>query len=318
LAEAYQVPCDITAAKGICLFGGQKVIVPDAGPPGLIGHYTFDDNHCMDSSRFGNHGAHKIAVAPGRGGTGSSASFDGSKRVQIPQSKSLAGLNEFSISFWIYFPDTLDPKLPKDCPIIAKGLGDNRKLFSISVDASGRALAFNSLAKGGRVSSRGRVGPRRWTHVTMIRSSRTLSLFLHGILDHTEQSSGGVQEPTSPIWIGKIPWADKKCRIPFYIDDLRIYDRVLNRNEIEAESFPSLGGIEPSFAHVGCLSCGYGDAIGSCRSGYHLCSQTELNAGAYQVARAMGWGDAQTQIWVNIGNSNPPPGARLAMCCGSL
>jgi len=227
-------------------------------------------------------------------------------------------LNEFSLTFWIYFPETLDPKLPKNCPIIAKGTAEDRKLFAVSVDSASRALSFHSLAHGGRVSSRGRVGSRRWTHVAAVRSSRTLSLFLHGVLDHTEQSAGGVQEPASPIWIGAVPWADKKCRVPFFIDDLRIYNRVLSRSEIEAESFPSLGAVEPAFAHLGCLGCGYGDAIGSCRSGYHLCSQTELNAGGYQVARAMGWGDSQTQIWTNTGNSNPPPGVRLAVCCGGL
>ncbi len=176
--------------------------------------------------------------------------------------------------------------------------------------------------------------------MTAVRSSGQLSLFLHGVLDSNENSGGGVQEPPSPVYVGRVPWADPKCRIPFFIDDLRIYARALTRPEIEAESFPSLGAVEPSFAHLGCLSCGYGDAVGSCRSNYHLCSQTELNAGGYAVARAMGWGDAATQIWVNSGStyyatvlhcvilhtnsfvlcsdSNPPPGARLAMCCGGL
>jgi len=230
----------------------------------------------------------------------------------------LGALNEFTLSFWLYFPDSLDPASPKDCPIIAKGTSNDQKLFSIAVDASTRTLTFNALGKGGRVSSRGRIGPHRWTHITAVRSSGQLSLFLHGVLDSSENAGGGVQEPPSPVYIGRVPWADKKCKIPFFIDDLRIYSRALARPEIEAESFPSLGSIEPSFAHLGCLGCGYGDAVGSCRQNYHLCSQTELNAGGYAVARAMGWGDAQTQIWVNSGNSNPPPGARLAMCCGGL
>jgi hypothetical protein len=319
-AKPYTVPCDISAKRGICLFDGQKVIVPDAGPKGLIGRYSFDDNPAIDNSRFGNHGAQRIESAPGRGGAGSSASFNGDEKkfVEIPTSKSLATLSEFSLSFWIYFPETLDPHLPKDCPIIAKGVNNDRKLFSFSVDASTRTLTFNSLRAGGKVSSRGRIGPHRWTHVAAVRSAKSLSLFLHGVLDQTEQSSGGLQEPESPVYIGHVPWSDKNCRVPFYIDDLRIYSRALSRAEIEAESFPSLGAIEPSFSHLGCLSCGYGDAVGSCRSGYHLCSQIELNAGAYQVARAMGWGDSQTHIWANIGNSNPPPGVRLAMCCGGL
>jgi len=315
--EPWRVPCDLNAKKGICVFDGQKVIVPDATLSGLIGRYTFDDNHAVDSSRFGNHGAKKTVAGPGRGGAGSSASFDGRKRLQIPHSKSLEALNEFSLSFWLYFPEPLDPKMPRSCPIMAKGTKADQKLFAISVDAQARSLTFESLANGGKVTSRARIGPHRWTHVTAIRSSRSLSLFLHGVLDNTEGSRGGLQEPKSPVYVGRVPWSDKKCHVPFLIDDLRIYNRVLHRAEIEAESFPSLGAIEPSFAHLGCLSCSYGEAVGSCRNGYHLCSQTELNAGGYQVARAMGWGNEQTQIWVNSGN-NPPKGVRLAVCCGGL
>jgi len=316
--KPYVVPCDFSAKRGICLFGGQKVIVPDAMPRGLVGHYTFNDHHALDSSRFGNHGTRKTVAAPGRGGAGFAASFNGKNKLEIPHSKTLGALNEFSLSFWLFFPEALDPKLPHDCPIIAKGTANDKKLFSFSVDAASRTLTFNSLSNGGKVSSRGRIGPNRWTHITAVRSANTLSLYLHGVLDHTEQSHGGLQEPPSPLYIGRVPWADKQCRVPFFIDDLRIYSRPLGRSEIEAESFPSLGAIEPSFAHLGCLGCGYGDAVGSCRNNYHLCSQTELNAGAYQVARAMGWGDAHTQIWANSGASNPPTGSRLAMCCGGL
>jgi len=257
------------------------------------------------------------SIADGRGGAGNSAFFDGRKRVQIPHTKSLAGLNEFSLSFWLYFPETLDPKMPRSCPIMGKGTKNDAKLFSINIDAQARSLSFESLSNGGKVTSRARIGPHRWTHVTAIRSSRSLSLYLHGVLDNTESSKGGLQEPKSPLYLGRPPWADAKCHVPVMIDDLRIYNRVLHRAEIEAESFPSLGAIEPSFAHLGCLQCSYGEAMGSCRSGYHLCSKTELNAGGYQVARAMGWGNSQTQIWVNKGN-NPPAGVRLAVCCGGL
>jgi len=313
----WNVPCDINAKKGLCVFDGQKVIVPDATIHGLIGRYTFDDGHAVDSSRFGNHGAKKTVAGPGRGGAGNSAFFDGRKRVQIPHTKSLAGLNEFSLSFWLYFPETLDPKMPRSCPIMGKGTKNDAKLFSINIDAQARSLSFESLSNGGKVTSRARIGPHRWTHVTAIRSSRSLSLYLHGVLDNTESSKGGLQEPKSPLYLGRPPWADAKCHVPVMIDDLRIYNRVLHRAEIEAESFPSLGAIEPSFAHLGCLQCSYGEAMGSCRSGYHLCSKTELNAGGYQVARAMGWGNSQTQIWVNKGN-NPPAGVRLAVCCGGL
>ena len=36
--------CDLVVEGPICLFNGQKIIVPDARPKGLVGYWTFDDS----------------------------------------------------------------------------------------------------------------------------------------------------------------------------------------------------------------------------------------------------------------------------------
>ncbi len=83
--ESLQLPCDITADRGICLFKGQKVIVPDAAPQvphsarqkkertyrelsvrpqNLIGRWTFDDGRGIDSSPGQHHGYGALQQRP--------------------------------------------------------------------------------------------------------------------------------------------------------------------------------------------------------------------------------------------------------------
>ncbi len=54
-------------------------------------------------------------------------------------------------------------------------------------------------------------------------------------------------------------------------DDLRVYNRALLPEEIAAESFPSLGMLEPGFAIFGCDQCLFDVAVKACPPFYHLC-----------------------------------------------
>jgi hypothetical protein len=40
-------------AGGVCASSGLKILVPDAAEPGLIAHYSFDDDRAADSSGHG-------------------------------------------------------------------------------------------------------------------------------------------------------------------------------------------------------------------------------------------------------------------------
>ena len=51
----------------MCAAGGHKVLVPDAASPGLVAHYTFDDDRAADSSGLGNHAKSTPMAGPGHG-----------------------------------------------------------------------------------------------------------------------------------------------------------------------------------------------------------------------------------------------------------
>lgn len=93
--------CDMVVDGPICLFNGQKIIVPDAVPPGLIGHWTFDDKKFLDFSGNKNHALNTVPVGAQRFGHGYSAMFNGENYVEIGHSDSL-NVKEFSITFWIF------------------------------------------------------------------------------------------------------------------------------------------------------------------------------------------------------------------------
>jgi len=200
---------------------------------------------------------------------------------------------------------------------MTKGISAAEQLFTLSYDVTTRQLSLHALGRAGSVTTFGHMTPHRWTHVTLHKHGSAISIFIHGIRDAHKGIKGGMQEPASPLYIGAVPWGSAACHLPFLLDDLRVYSRALSNFEIQADSFPSLGAVEPAFAHLGCMKCKYGAAEGSCGSGSHLCYQSELNAGGYQVIRAMGWGDWKTPIWVNADGSNPSqgPNERLGVCC---
>ncbi len=51
----------------------------------------------------------------------------------------------------------------------------------------------------------------------------------------------------------------------------------------------ALGWIEPSYIHLGCISCTRKEAKDEkCISGYHLCTSLEVYTGAYYLARLQG------------------------------
>ncbi len=92
-----------------------------------------------------------------------------------------------------------------------------------------------------------------------------------------------------PYFIGNTPWHKEDCNVASMIDDIRIYDKVIDIDFIQAESQLALSGVEPSFITFGCADCDVHTASASCQSNYHLCTSIELYTGGYQVARILGW-----------------------------
>eukprot|EP00466_Bigelowiella_natans_P006468 jgi/Bigna1/135175/aug1.28_g9883 len=318
--------CDISLEKGICLFDGRKVIAPDAMPPGVMARYTFDAKFLIDVSGNNNHGPHPIATSgPGRMGTGSSAAFqESTDYLLVPHSPTLLPRSELSVSMWVYIRDDISQSRPRRedvdsrgtattttavlHPLVSKGTpADRRNLyFALSIDGASGKVVFNAVDQ--EVRSHAVLRGRQWYHVAGVVGPTAMLLYVNGVLDtrlEAKVSLAGALGEGSPLYIGGAPNVTVPHPLSLLIDDVTLYGRSLPTHEIEADSFPSLGPVAPSYVRLGCpleAKCLVTDANKSCTNivgptHYHVCKQAELFAGGLAAAFNLGWIDMDTKIW---------------------
>jgi len=293
------------ANGGICLFGGRKVLLPDAHPKGLVGHWTFDQVKPIDTSGNYNHGKNSIPPGPGVGARGASALFNGFDYVEVPHSPSFAA-QEFAVTFWAFLSHApVAHGADRLCPLLHKGKVNNDHAPSLLLNTRTRALKFvvstdsDEHPSGEFVESNARMPVQRWTHFALVRKAHGLQLYVNGILDAEKTPTAATVLNEGPLYIGAVPWLRDTCNLNVLIDEVRFYSRTLDHDEVQAEAAPALGGIEPGFMHFGCSDCTVEKAAESCRDGYHLCTAMELHTGGYQVARTMGFVDWTSHVWTH-------------------
>jgi len=301
--------CDVVAAGGICLANGEKILLPDAVPKSMVGRWTFDDNKALDSSGKRNHAKNSIPSGPGVSSRGNSARFNGFDLVEVPHHDSM-NAQTFSMSFWFYL--IKDPQYntrwrsnEKDwVSIVQKGKNDNQRSPAFYIEPRIRQIKVavsttdpDSDTEGGMVLSNARVQFERWTHLSVVRKGKSIQLYVNGILDGQNVTSGTTEINKGALYIGNTPWQVDSGTFPMYVDEVKMFARALSSDEIEAEASIALGGVEPAFARLGCSSCSFEEALKSCPEDYHLCSAMELHIGGYQTARIMGWGEWSSHIW---------------------
>lgn len=313
--------CDVAVDSAICLHGEQKVLLPDARSYGLEMHLDFDSIRPLDTSGLRNHASGETLAGAGVGGAGSSALFR-KNYIYVPHSEDFKSA-DFSYTFFVYLLEDAVSRRTNSlhdqfCPIIHKGI--------MREDAQEAAPAILFNPKDGRIKvvlgtsktmsvageemqSNSRLRPHAWYHISVVRHINRLRLYVDGILDSTFVTEGATRTNELPIYIGGAPYSENVCDTPMLLDELRLYSRAIGRDEIQAEASIVLNGIEPSYIHLGCVSCNKEEAVTSCPDGYHLCDKLELYTGGYQVARKLSLGTSL----VSSGSATPAKGT--ALCC---
>ena len=319
--------CDLVLSGGVCLFGGETVLVPEAAPVGLVGHWSFDDGSGLDGSGLQHHANLTVAAGPAMGGQGASALFN-SDYMEVPDAPDL-DVRLFTVTTWVYmYRDADAGDSFRWCPILQKGRDDpsgavyNRSpaLFYDRRDRGLRAFVLTTSAdaypQGEFVDSNARLPYQRWTHIAVVRGERRIRLYINGIIDAMNTTEGFTFTNSDSFFIGGAPGYTENCPVRHLQDELRFYSRELTEEEIEAEASGALGELEPRYVRLGCINCVYADAIAACPSGYHLCTSIELHSGGYQVARANGWVNWNSRVWAHGSPSDSELG--LGVCCQDL
>lgn len=263
--------CDLSIEDSICLFDGKTVITPPPTIDHLIMFLTFDQTEALDQSGNKNHAKGTKNRGPGYFlSQGYSAHFKGELNVEVAPSDTLnkALADQFTVSFWI-FVNKFGTLTTEQCNIIAKGNQDNIP-FSVSIDVTSKQLMVttDTEEKGPlTLTSNARLLNQRWTHVAVTRSKSIMVLYVNGNLDTVATMSAGKASAKTPLYVGRMPWQGfigGGCSIDFFLDELKVWDQVIEEAWIEAESGLALGaGTDPHSIELGCLNCDIKKALGS-------------------------------------------------------
>lgn len=311
--------CQADASDAIC-FGAnrEQVMLPPALPEGITGYWSFDGSLPIDVSGNNYHGTASLQAGPAFAGQGSSAYFSKSSFMIVPNKEKL-NLQDFSYTFWLHLLDDSNHQGLRVCPVLRKGGAANAiqegqaplpSAPAILLDRESRHLRIEVGTSGGppgemvdlgteAFESNAKLSRGRWFHIAVVRlnSQRRTRLYVNGILDASQSSKGFTAVNAGPLYVGGDPAVRDQCNVPMYLDELKVYSRAIDHDEIQAEAAPSLAGVEPSFLRLACLECPLAVAQQNCPDKYHICNSLELHMGGYQVARTLGYLSRNTHVW---------------------
>lgn len=206
---------------------------------GLIAHYPLNGN-ANDATGNGHDGVVNGATATAdRSGTaGAAMSFDGGDYISTPFAPTYEVADPFSIAFWFQTNHG-------GIQLKAYGLEvTNRQEISIGVDPDGTLLGFvrdDGLPRA-HTSARSpqAVNDGVWHHAALVRdpSADKVRLYVDGVLvdGRTDATATPINASnTRPFSIGATNNSSFGFRHRWIgkLDDLRVYDRVLDESEIE-------------------------------------------------------------------------------------
>ena len=216
---------------------------------GLVVYYSFDESTgdtASDASKNNNDakltGSAKWEPDGGKIDGALSLDGTGSSAVDDDGADYINGLTEFSVSVWVK-SDTA----PHDRGIfIAKEPAGGDDTFTLRYDSAGfKAPAATSLIKAGFTTSGGGIQyesadntqTTEWQHLVVTWSSGDpVALYIDGVLDEPQYNqdvrTGNISSASTFI-VGRGGKDNGGTSWTGLIDELRIYDRILDANEIE-------------------------------------------------------------------------------------
>jgi len=199
---------------------------------GLVAYYPFNGN-VNDESGNGYHGTVQGAlITANRFGKLGAYGFDGhDARIKL-DGEALNSLNSLTISLWLQSFDS----------------GSNNHFFSAAHSGQNNELLIKH--NNGKITlqvkgkehkmSDFKVNDNTWHHIVLTRDGSIIELYIDSRFDSVWDSAsvGNLSVEKSGLWLGGDQdsvgggW-DSSQQLDGLLDDLRIYDRVLNESEIQ-------------------------------------------------------------------------------------
>ena len=271
-------------------------------PSNIIGSWSFDTANGEDDSVYANGFANPLPPAGVGLLRGASGYFTGKVTYSIPHIDAYSQHAEGTISAWVYLLSEVEDNFRV---VFRKGDGKSVDAFELKVWPTTRLLRASAGSLS--VNSQASVPLNKWTHLAIRIAPTKLDIFMNGVIvgSTTIQSA---QATVSPLQMNKeaiyvASTADMSTLgVHAYIDNLKWTRGASPVAEIRAEAALAAWGIPGGMEMVwlGCDECTREQAVKICaQEGIpaesalykpsHVCSEMELSAGAFMVARNMGW-----------------------------
>lgn len=207
---------------------------------GLVGYWPFNGN-ANDESGNGNNGTvNGATLTTDRFGNANSAySFDGISNYISTSNINLHDTG--SISVWVN--PFLDAAGNNSWGYSASLIDENQD----AIGNSGYNLLYNNTAGHGLYAGVGYSGNsnttimshinlslNNWHHCVLTLNNGTGKLYMDGVLIKTQTGLSSTSQTSNVLLFGKAPWASNGNLFNGKLDDIRIYNRTLNQQEITA------------------------------------------------------------------------------------
>jgi len=204
-----------------------------AGPPGLVGYWTFDEGQgaiAFDSSGNGLDGALKGNPKWVEGQVGGALDFDGSDDyVEIPDDPLLALTKQITIAAWTNMRATASGEMA----IVSKGGWAANDLPYELTETSGGVIYWQFYNDAGRDScSPNSPKAGEWHHLAATYDGTIFKCYIDGVLGEEWAYAGAMPINTAAVNIGRRTRGGTLFN--GLIDDVAIYNRALSVDEIQS------------------------------------------------------------------------------------
>lgn len=226
-------------------FDDVKVFEVSGTPPKyfLVGYWKFDEGSgdtAADSSGNGNTGTLINGPVWVDGKQEKALSFDGvDDHVQVPQSSSLDVTDQITVETWVY-PRAYVDNTGMVSHIISRCDYSGGHIYVLSTYPDSNKISFSINPHPDEHPSVADLPLNAWTHLAMTYDGFYVRLYINGEFDSSYAQSGPIYTTSNWLAFGckpTGPWGGAGTYAYFngVVDDVRIYNRALSQQEIQAD-----------------------------------------------------------------------------------
>lgn len=174
--------------------------------------------------------------------------FDGfDDYVEVPSaSATIAGLNAFSMSCWVY-PTNAFPSFPNFDGIVGIRNEFDADFFILQLSATNFEARFRNSAGTAFTVNSATCQLNAWQHIVLVYTGTALQFYHNGVLSQTVPASGTFTNLTLPLTIGRVNFQTTPFSLTGKVDEVGLWTRALSDTDVRCiytqKVIPSTNGL---------------------------------------------------------------------------